>query len=193
MMPSTCNCVLSLVMQTWLGTSSGTSLSECLYATRSTNGTTKLSPGVSVRSYLPSRSTTHACCCGTILSVCTMKTMATMATTSATSIKAPLDYFLICGSALRGGLEHEPVAFDRADDVFARLRCKSRCEACCPHRATMLDARGAVVGPGLNVHTVADVEVHVAVFGRVPRGRLPRATPMPQHRRATADEREGHD
>ena len=46
--PSTCNCVLSLVIQTWLGTSSGISLRMCLYATRSMNGTTMESPCVSV-------------------------------------------------------------------------------------------------------------------------------------------------
>ncbi len=86
-MPSTCSWVLSRVMQTWLGTSSGTSFSECLYATRSRNGQTNSRPGASVRSYLPSRSTTQAFCCGTILKVWKMKIAATTAMTSATLVE----------------------------------------------------------------------------------------------------------
>ena len=46
--PSTCSCVLSRVMQTWLGTSSGISFSTCRYAMRSTNGSTMFRPGDSV-------------------------------------------------------------------------------------------------------------------------------------------------
>ena len=83
-MPSTVSCVLSFVMQTWLGTSSGISFSECLYASRSTNGTRKLSPGVSVPWYLPSRSTTQAFCCGTTLIARTTKVAAMTTRTRAT-------------------------------------------------------------------------------------------------------------
>src|SRR5258706_1975770 len=92
MIPSTVSWVLSLVMQTWLGTSSGTSFSECLYATRSTNGTTNASPGVSVRSYLPSFSTIQACCCGTILIARITNSTAMTAMTRATSMMGGLPF-----------------------------------------------------------------------------------------------------
>jgi hypothetical protein len=64
-MPSTCSCVLSRVMQICGGTSSGISRRSCLYATRSKNGQMMLSPGSSTAWKRPSRSTTHARCCGT--------------------------------------------------------------------------------------------------------------------------------
>ena len=44
-MPSTCSCVLSLVMQTCGATSSGVSRKSCRYAMRSRKGTTRLRPG----------------------------------------------------------------------------------------------------------------------------------------------------
>jgi hypothetical protein len=50
-------------------------------------GTTNFSPGVSVRSYLPSRSTTKAFCCGTILIVRMMKIAAMTTRTRAISIR----------------------------------------------------------------------------------------------------------
>src|SRR5262245_9659233 len=52
-------------MHTCSGTSNGTSLSECLYATRSINGMITFRPGSMTSWNLPSRSTTHAFCCGT--------------------------------------------------------------------------------------------------------------------------------
>src|SRR6185369_16101655 len=121
MIPSTVSWVLSLVMQTWLGTSSGTSFSECLYATRSTNGTTNVSPGVSVRSYLPSFSTIQACCCGTILIARITNSTAMTARTRATSMMGGLSLLCLCCcssqfDSVRGHrLEHEPVAFDGDD------------------------------------------------------------------------------
>src|SRR5882672_2484176 len=65
-MPSTPSWVLSLVMQTCSGTSSGTSFSEWTYAMRSKNGMMRFNPGSSVLSKRPRRSTTHALCCGTM-------------------------------------------------------------------------------------------------------------------------------
>src|SRR5258706_724543 len=65
MRPSTASWVLSLVMHTCSGTSAGTSLSECRYATRSKKGMMTLNPGSSTSWNLPNRSTTQALCCGT--------------------------------------------------------------------------------------------------------------------------------
>src|SRR6478609_8642587 len=112
-MPSTCSCVLSRVMQTWLGTSSGISFSECLYATLSTKGTRKFRPGVRVAWYLPRRSSTQAFCCGTTLSVRTTKMPATMSRMKAISIGKlrscdRSDFF-----------HHQPAAADLAHAVRA--------------------------------------------------------------------------
>src|SRR5580765_7145884 len=81
MRPSTASWVLSLVMQTCSATSSGTSLSECLYATRSRNGMMMFRPGSSTWWNFPRRSTTQAFCCGTTRtpSITNTVTSATMA------------------------------------------------------------------------------------------------------------------
>lgn len=52
---------------TWLPTSWSAVWQQ---ATRSMNGIRNFSPGVNTRSNLPSRSTTQAFCCGTIVEVC---------------------------------------------------------------------------------------------------------------------------
>ena len=118
-----------------------------------------------MRSYLPRRSTTQACCCGTILSVCTTKMIAMTATTSATSMGPALFLFSssIDASAVAAGSSTSQLP------STARMTCSPGCggdsgrEPGGPDRAAMLHARGAVGGPGVDVHVIADVEVHVAI------------------------------
>ena len=57
---------LSIVMACWLLIGMACSLSEWMYAIRSTSGMRKCRPGVRIRLNLPNRSITHADCCGTI-------------------------------------------------------------------------------------------------------------------------------
>src|SRR3954471_13027266 len=114
-------------------------------------GTTNLSPGVRVRSYLPSFSTTQACCCGTILMVRMMKRAATTATMRANSMgcapwRDAFDVMLDVAfnvpllapaswapmrvrrdeSVRGGGRQHQPVPFDRDDAVRAGRGVSSR-------------------------------------------------------------------
>src|ERR1019366_10156881 len=94
MMPSTPSCVLSRVMQTCSGTSSGTSRRLCMYATRSMNGMIRLRPGSSTAWNLPRRSTTQACCCGT------MRTPSITNTTMIASRKIQPAYFSVAGNCV---------------------------------------------------------------------------------------------
>src|SRR5450830_1819876 len=80
---------------------------------RSMKGTTMFRPGPRVAWYLPSRSTTHACCWGTTLMVLKTKTRATSSSTRVTppnvmSIWLPLNDNKLVGS-MQGRQRIEPV------------------------------------------------------------------------------------
>src|SRR6185503_7482212 len=81
-------CTFSLVMQTCSGTSSATSLSVCLSRTASMKGQRMSRPASSAVQYFPSRSTTHACCCGTTRTSFENTTMTKMTPTIVTSALA---------------------------------------------------------------------------------------------------------
>src|SRR6187431_1325420 len=141
-MPSTVSWVLSLVMQTWLGTSRGISFSECRYATRSMKGTRIFSPGVSVAWNLPRRSTTQAFCCGTTLSERATKIAAI---TRMTMNTASIGSALVCGSVGFGGpLQQQAVAVDGVDHEGAGRGCAVPDIAGGPSRPAVLDLRRAV-------------------------------------------------
>ncbi len=61
------NAMVSLVMISWVGTSSTCSIMLSLCPIWSTTGTIRLRPGRRVRVYLPNRSTVHSLPCGTDL------------------------------------------------------------------------------------------------------------------------------
>ncbi len=92
-MPSTFTMALSLVMTSWVGTSSTCSIMFIRRPMRSTNGVNRLMPGLRVRVYLPKRSTVYSRPWGTILTTLNSSTKArtTSATTKRTdiSIKEP--------------------------------------------------------------------------------------------------------
>src|SRR5438270_920724 len=129
-------------------------------------GITNSRPGASVRSYLPSRSTTQACCCGTILKVWKMKIATTTKRTSATLVEK--EGSMRVSVSVRGEArgEDEPVAFDGGDDVLARDGRGARQQACRPRRAAIAHLRRVVAGPHADVDALADVEVDVAVLRR---------------------------
>src|SRR5580765_1869738 len=117
------------------------------------NGRMNFSPGVRVRSYLPSFSTTQACCWGTILNVRKTKIAAMTRMTSAISMGGPCEL----GMNGRCGQQHEPVALDSGNDVFAgHRRCAGR-EPRGPARAAVADLCGAVGRPGGDMNALADV------------------------------------
>src|SRR5450755_4027952 len=109
-------------------------------------GMTNSRPGVSVRSYLPSRSTTHACCCGTILKVWKMK----IATMTAMTIEISIRCFRK-GSVEWGRGQDEPIALDCGYQMLADLRGRSRRESRDPCRAAVVDECGPVRLPRGNV------------------------------------------
>ncbi len=75
-MPSTFTMALSLVMTSWVGTSSTCSIMFIRLPMRSTNGVRMLMPGFSVLVYLPKRSTVNSRPCGTILMTLNRKMIA---------------------------------------------------------------------------------------------------------------------
>src|SRR5271169_1991363 len=161
-MPSTCNCVLSLVMQICDGTSSGISRRSCRYATRSTIGTTKLSPGSSTAWNLPQRSITSACCCGTTRMVLMMTMMATINSASVT-IEEPMRTSIVLafhGGRSAGGKNEHRTTGCRDVHGFG-LRCIRRCEFCVPGRATVADPRRAAGAPALHVHHLPHIEARL--------------------------------
>src|SRR3954471_3343403 len=115
------------------------------------NGIRKFRPGVSVASYLPSRSTTHACCCGTTLIDRTTKMTATTNRTSAISIEFPFWFSDL--------LDHEPAADDLAHPVEARRGRATWRMGHGPGRTPVANLRGPVRLPGRNRHGFPDVHV----------------------------------
>src|SRR6185295_2981981 len=95
-------------------------------------GKTNFSPGVRVRSYLPSFSTTQACCWGTILNV--WKTKIAAMTRRMRAISSPME-IPVLGVDGRCGQEHEPVALDSGNDVLSRLRRRAGRQPRGPARA----------------------------------------------------------
>src|SRR6185369_5743676 len=126
-------------------------------------GMTNSRPGASVRSYLPSRSTTHAFCCGTILKVWKMKMTATTKRTSATLVEK--EGSMQVSGSVRGEArgEDEPVAFDGGDDILARDGRSTRLQAGRPGGTAVDHLRRVVAGPRGHMDALADVEVDVAV------------------------------
>src|SRR5678815_3352421 len=108
------------------------------------NGRMNFSPGVRVRSYLPSFSTTQACCWGTILKVRKTKIAAMTRMTSAISMSWPCEL----GTDGRCGQQHEPVALDGGNDVLPGHRRRAGCQPGGPARAAIADLGRAVGGPG---------------------------------------------
>src|SRR5689334_10951028 len=97
-----------------------------LLRTESTNGTSKFRPGLSVRLYLPSRSTTSIRCCGTMRTdrsrVTTAKTTMTMMSTPITASMVPsLDVRQVVAPHDHGGAVDldNPDALAREDLVRA--------------------------------------------------------------------------
>src|SRR5258706_13320447 len=192
MIPSTASCVLSRVMQTCAGMSSGTFFSECLYAMRSKNGTIRFRPGSSTLWNLPRRSTTHAFCCGMMRTPSKMNTT-TMATRNVAMVARALCVshaaaiarmtammvfqnmrlppVLFAFLAGRRGGDHQGVAFLRFDvERAARRRALGGArEARVPRRAAILHARNAraFVHPAFEHHGLAAVE-EVAPVRRFP-------------------------
>src|SRR6476620_10400053 len=107
-------------------------------------GRMNFSPGVRVRSYLPSFSTTQACCCGTILKVRKTKIAAMTRMTSAISMGGPCEL----GTNGRCGQQHEPVALDGGNDMLSGHRRRAGGEPGGPARAAVADLGGAVGRPG---------------------------------------------
>src|SRR5574343_833184 len=148
-MPSTWSCVLSRVMQTWLGTSSGISLRLCFWITLSMKGTTKFRPGERLAWYLPKRSTTQACCWGTTLTVLAMNRTARASNTTAISMLFSRLNFL----------KHEAIARDGGNAVQARAGVCAWGRNRCPGRAPVFDLCGALCIPGFNLNRLAHIQM----------------------------------
>src|SRR5690606_24225550 len=166
-------------MQTWLGTSSGISLSRCRYATRSMNGTRMLSPGPSTAWNLPSRSTTQACCWGTTFNACVTKTTASASTTRART--SPFDASIMYGISSVAGRGHdEPVAGHAPDHVRAGTPGRAaRVGKFHLPGGTAVSRDGPVrLVPALDLDAGADVEHQVGVRILAPRAG---SAPAPDH------------
>src|SRR5580765_399523 len=169
---------MSLVMQTCTATSSGTSVRECLYATRLRNGMMMFRPGSSTWWNFPRRSTTQAFCCGTtrtpsITNTVTSATMANgivnarsgsklamrkvamMTPTSLTSMLPPRFREISSAACARSGGpglgNFECVAIDSGDiENFSGLGGDASGEVRVPARVAVFHARVtcALVDPG---------------------------------------------
>src|SRR5438445_10318704 len=160
-MPSTCSCVLSLVMQIWLGTSKGISRRSWRYATRSTKGMTKFKPGARTAWNRPRRSTTSACCCGTTL-IAWMTTMTATMKSASVTIDEPImatDSKLVALGAVLTAVRENQHRAARGDDVHGfRLRSAGR-KLGVPGTAAIGDPRSASRAPGLDADPLTDVEI----------------------------------
>src|ERR1035437_10237478 len=130
-------------------------------------GTKKFKPGVRVPLYLPRRSTTHACCCGTTLIDWVMKITAMTNKTIATSINFSGNLF----GNFSKFLDDQSTADDFNNAVSAGRRCCAGDQRPLPIGATVLHRTGAVRCPNLNVQGLADIQIDIAVGTGRQRGR----------------------
>lgn len=154
-------------------------------------GMTKAAPGDSTRSNLPRRSTTQACCCGTMAIALMTIRIASATMTTRTMVEVSI---MVCipllgwlpGRSARArrpgrpagpglaraagcvpGREHQARAAQFGDDMLAAMGRVPLGQFSLPVSAAIPDAGRAVVGPGFHRHDLPDVQVDVGIAGRV--------------------------
>src|SRR5688500_18684494 len=137
---------------------------------------TKLSPGCSTAWKRPSRSTTHACCCGTTRIALMTTINATMNSTIVTA-EEPIPMSNPCVDMLNAGVtkrcsgravgDDERRAPHADDHHRIAARHVGACRLGLPQRASIRDAGGAVRVPRLDAYRLADVERRILWCCRV--------------------------